>query len=120
MKFKTFNYKNYGECYFNVSNYMSNKQAMAISIISKDGESISVCTVNMKDYLYYPNSATIKNYSENAGMTIFLEKLGVIEEVYSKAPCNPYASKNETIDYCAINITKLKEYTNQFNYEWSI
>lgn len=120
MKCKTFNYKTYGACYFNVGNYVHNKQAMAISIISKDDEIIAVCTINMTDYLYEPNSATIKNYSENAGMTDFLEKLGIIEEVYSRAKSNPYASKNETIDYCSINIDKLKEYTNQFNYEWNI
>ncbi len=120
MNCKTFKYKNYGDCYFNVGNYVYNKQSMAISIITKDGESVTVCTVNMKDYLYEPDTATIKNYSENAGMTKFLEKLGVIEEVYSKAPCNPYASKNETIDYCLINIDRLKEYTDKFNYEWSI
>lgn len=50
----------------------------------------------------------------------FLEKLGVIEEVYTSAKCNPYASENETIDYCLMNIEKLKEYTNTFNYEWSL
>ena len=74
----------------------------------------------MPDYLYEPDTATIKNYSENAGMTKFLEKLGIIEEIYSKRKCNPYAADNETIDYCLINIEKLKEYTNEFNYEWNI
>ncbi len=120
MNCKTFKYKKYGDCYFNVGNYMNNKQSMSISIISKDGESIATATVNMSDYLYEPDTATIKNYSENAGMTKFLEKLGVIEEIYSRAKCNPYASKNETIDYCLINIDKLKEYANIFNYKWSI
>lgn len=120
MNYKTFKYKKYGDCYFNVGNYLHNKQCMAISIISKDGESITVATVNMNDYLYEPDTATIKNYSENAGMTKFLDKLGIIEEIYSRAKCNPYASKDETIDYCLINIDKLKEYTKNFNYEWSI
>ncbi len=120
MKCKTFKYKNYGDCYFNVGNYFHNKQSMAISILSKNGESIAVATVNMNDYLYEPDTATIKNYSENACMTNFLEELGVVEEVYSKVPCNPYALKTETIDYCLINIEKLKEYTKQFNYEWSL
>lgn len=120
MNIKTFKYKNYGDCYFNVGNYMFNKQSMAISIISRDGESITAITVNMNDYLYGPNTATIKNYSENASMTKFLKKLGIIEEVYSKVQCHPKASKSETIDYCLINIDKLKEYTKNFNYEWNI
>jgi hypothetical protein len=120
MKCKTFKYKNYGDCYFNVGSYLNNKQSMAISIESIDGELITTVTVNMADYLYEPDTATIKNYSENAGITNLLEKLGVIEEVYTRAKCNSYASKNETIDYCLMNIEKLKEYTNRFNYEWSL
>lgn len=120
MNCKTFNYKNYGDCYFNVGNYLYNKQSMAINIISLNGENIATATVNMNDYMYAPNTATIKNYSENSGMTEFLKKLGIIDEVYSKAHCNPHALKSETIDYCLININKLKEYTNKFNYEWNI
>ena len=120
MNCKTFKYKNYGYCYFNVGNYMNNKQSMAISIVSMEGECITVATVNMSNYIYAPDTATIKNYAENSGITKFLQKLGVIEEIYSKSQCNPYASKNETIDYCLINVNKLKEYTNQFNYEWNI
>lgn len=120
MKCKTFKYKNYGDCYFNVSNYLHNKQSMAISMESTDGEPITTVTVNMADYLYEPDTATIKNYSENSGLTKFLEKLGVIEEIYTRAKCNPRASEGETIDYCLMNIEKLKEYTNTFNYEWSL
>ena len=93
---------------------------MAISMESTDGEPITTVTVNMEDYLYEPDTATIKNYSENSGLTKFLEKLGVIEEVYTRAKCNPRASESETIDYCLMNIEKLKEYTNTFNYEWSL
>ena len=77
MNFKTFKYKNYGECYFNVDTYFHNKQSMAISIKNIDGEDITVATVNMDNYIYEPDTATIKNYSENAGMTKFLEKLGL-------------------------------------------
>ena len=53
-------------------------------------------------------------------MTKFLKKLGIIEEVYTEKKCHPRALSTETIDYCLINIDKLKEYTNHFNYEWSI
>lgn len=120
MNCKTFKYKNYGDCYFEVGNYNYNKQAMAICIINTQGENITVATVNMDDYLYEPDTATIKNYSENAGMTKFLKKLGIIEEVYTEKKCHPRALSTETIDYCLINIDKLKEYTNHFNYEWSI
>lgn len=120
MNCKTFKYKNYGDCYFNVGNYMYNKQSMAISIVNNEGESITIATVNMNSYVYGPNTATIKNYGENSGMTHFLCKLGIIEEIYTKSKCNPYASQNETIDYCLINIDKLREYTNEFNYEWNI
>lgn len=118
MEYKTFKYKKNGDCYFVVGNYLHNKQSMAISIKNVDGKDITVATVNMHDYIYEPNTATIKNYLENSGITKFLEKLGVIEEVYSRAICNPYASKNETIDYCLMNVSKLKEYTKEFNYEW--
>ncbi len=120
MNFKTFKYKNYGECYFNVGTYLYNKQSMAISIKSIDGEDITVATVNMNDYMYEPDTATIKNYSENSGITEFLENLGVIEDIYSRARCNPYAAKNQTIDYCLMNMKKLKEYTKEFDYEWKI
>lgn len=120
MKCKTFKYKNYEDCFFNVGNYMNNKMSMAISIMNKEGENITVATVNMSGYLYYPDTATIKNYSENGGMTYFLKKLGIIEEVYSKVKCHSGAFETETIDYCLINIDKLKEYSNEFNYEWSI
>ena len=93
---------------------------MAISIKNTNGENITVSTVNMSDYIYEPNTATIKNYSGNSGMTNFLEKLGVVEEIYTRKKCNPYATKNETIDYCLINVNKLKEYTKEFNYKWEI
>lgn len=119
MNYKTFKYKEYGDCYFNVENYKYNKQAMAITIMNNEGERI-IATVNMNDYLYYPDTATIKKYSEDSGMTKFLEDLGIIEEIYSKVQCHPNALKTETIDYCIINIDKLKEYTKNFNYEWSI
>ncbi len=120
MKYKTFNYKNYGSCYFNVGNYLYNKQAMAISIVNSKGENIIIATVNMADYLYAPNTATIKNYSEGTGMTEFLKRLGIVEEIYSRKPCNSIAIKNETIDYCLINVDKLKDYSNHYEYEWTI
>lgn len=120
MNYKTFKYKNYKKCSFYVGNYNTNKQAMSISMIDGDGDDIVTVTVNMPDYLYEPDTATIRNYSEGAGLTKLLQKLGIIEEIYTRKHCNPYALKTETIDYCLINIEKLKEYSYEFNYEWSI
>lgn len=118
MSCKKFTYKNYNNCTFIVSSYMNNKFSMAIQVIGENSESVCTCTVHMADYMYYPGSATIKNYSENAGMTKFLQKLGIIREIYSARPCNSYASKGETIDFCDINMEKLKEYSSEFNYEF--
>ena len=118
MNYKTFKYKNYEDCYFSVGSYYYNKYSMAISILNTEGESITTVTVNMKDYFYSPYTATIKNYSENSGITNFLKKLGIIEEIYSQRQCNPYASDSETIDFCLINVDKLKEYSKEFNYDF--
>lgn len=119
MKYKTFNYKKYENCYFEVGNYLYNFQSMYIKIKNERGCEI-VATVNMPDYLYMPDTATIKNYSENSGMTKFLQKLGIIEEIYTRKKCHPMAAISETIDYCEINIEKLKEYSREFKYEWKI
>ena len=120
MECKKFNYKNYKGCTFSVGNYLYNPQCMSIQISNMEDGPICTCTVNMNDYFYCPNSTTIKNYSENKGMTDFLIKLGIIEEVYSKVKCNPFSTDNETIDFCAINIEKLKEYSSEFNYEFKL
>lgn len=120
MSYKKFNYKEYKNCYFEVGNYLYNSQSMSISIKSIEEGDITTATVNMPGYLYLPETATIKNYSENSGMTKFLKKLGVIEEVYTRKKCNQYAGDNETIDFCQINIDKLRQYSKVFNYEWNI
>lgn len=119
MKYKTFNYKNHNNCYFNVGSYNINKQAMLITIVNKDEKNIIV-TVNMDNYLYEPNIATIKNYDANKGMTEFLQQLGIIKDVLVKRLIPPNYSTDETVDYCIIDMNKLKEYTNQFNYKWEI
>jgi len=101
MNYKNFKYKNYTNCYFEVGTYFHNHSAMSIEIKNDDIGDIAIATVNMPEYFYYPETATIKNYSENSGMTKFLEKLGIIKEIYSSRKCNIYASsKNETIDFC--------------------
>lgn len=118
MEHKKFKYKNYNNCSFVVGSYLHDKYSMAIEIISEDKGTICTCTVNMTNYMYYPGSATIKNYSENSGMTKFLQKLGIIEEIYSKSKCNPYASNDETIDFCDINMERLKEYSSKYEYSF--
>lgn len=119
MKNKTFNYKNNKNCSFEVSNYQYNPQSMAIIIVNSKGEEKTRVTVNMPEYFYSPDTATIKNYSDNSGMTKFLQKLGVIETVYSSRQAHPMSLKSETIDFCEINIEKLKEYSSKFNYEFT-
>ncbi len=119
MKYKTFNYKNNKNCSFEVSNYQYNPQSMAILIVNSKGEEKARVTINMPDYFYSPDTATIKNYSENSGMTKFLNKLEVIETIYTKRKAHPMASESETIDFCEINIKKLKEYSSKFNYEFT-
>ena len=118
MVYKKFNYKKYKDCYFEVGNYLYNSQSMFIQI--KNKEYGDLYTVNMPDYMYLPDTATIKNYSENSGMTKFLQKLGIIEEIYTMRKCHPLAAESETIDFCQINLEKLKEYSRKFNYEWNI
>lgn len=118
MKYKKFNYKKYKECYFEVGNYFHNFQSMSIQIKNKEYGQVCTVTINMPGYLYMPDTATIKNYSENSGMTKFLQKLGIIEEVYNKRKCHPQASNSETIDFCQIDIERLKEYSKKFDYEW--
>lgn len=120
MECKKFNYKNYENCYFEVGNYVYNSQSMFIQIKNNDEGDITTVTVNMPEYLYLPDTATIKNYSYNCGITKFLKKLGIIEEIYTKAKCHPLAAENETIDFCQINVEKLKEYSKEFNYEWKV
>ena len=119
MKYKTFNYKKYKGCSFEVGNYKYNPQSMSIIIVDSEGEERAIVTINMPDYFYSPNTATIKNYSENSGMTKFLNKLGVIETIYTKRRANLLAQPTETIDFCAINIDKLKKYSSKFNYEFT-
>lgn len=120
MKYKNFKYKNYGKCYFEVGTYFYNHSAMSIEIKNEEGEDIRTATINMQDYIYFPDSATIKNYSENSGMTKFLKKLGVIEDVISSNKCNPNANEGETIDFCMINVEELKKYSKKFNYKYEI
>ena len=74
MKYETFKYKNYSNCSFYVGNYIYNHDAMFIQIISQEGELIATCTVNSGDYLYFENTATIKNYTENARYDRFLNR----------------------------------------------
>ena len=120
MECKKFKYKNYENCTFEVGNYVYNKQVMSIQIVNKEDGPITTCTVNMPDYMYYPDTTTIKNYAENKGMTDFLTDLNIIECVFSKRKCNTYAAEDETIDYCEINVDELKKYSSIFNYEYEI
>ena len=117
MNFKTFKYKNYTNCTFFVDSYFNDTNAMYIAIQDEKGNTICNCTTYKSDFLYQKNTATIKNYMETSGMTKFLIKLGIVEQVITKSLFKIFAnSKNDSIDYCDINIDNLKKYSNNFNY----
>lgn len=119
MECKKFNYKGNKECSFRVGSYRNNPDCMAIQMLDNKGEVIYTCTTNMPEYMYYSRSTTIKNYMENSGMTDFLLKLGVIEEIITRKKVSIYATKKfESIDFCFINLEKLKKYTSVFDYEY--
>lgn len=118
MECKKFNYKNYKDCWFNVGTYASVSGPMFIEIENEKEGPICVATVNMPGYYYDTGETTVKNYSENSGVTKFLQKIGIIKEIYGRRKCNPMAAENETIDYCEINIEKLREYSKNFDYEY--
>jgi len=118
MEYKKFNYKKYKNCWFNVGRYVGMFGPMFIEIENEKEGPICVATVNMPGYCYDVCETTIKNYSENSGMTKFLQKMGIIKEIYGRSKCNPMAGVKETIDYCLINIEKLKEYSKNFDYEY--
>ncbi len=120
MKYKTFTYKKHKHCSFQVANYLNNTDAMAIVIIDENGNRLYDCTVNKSDYIYEKNTATIRNYMETAGMTNFLIKLGVVEQLITKSNFSVYAtSKKESIDYCDINVEILKKYSSKFDYKYN-
>ena len=111
---KTFNYKNHKKCYFNVYSYAANDEAMAI--VMTNGKSLDiVCTVYDKNSIYMNGVTAIKNYSENSHLTEFLQKLGIITEVFNRTPCNNHVidtlnSKNpQSIDNCFIDMDLLKQ-----------
>ena len=73
----------------------------------------------MPDYFYEENVAVIKNYSETYGMTDFLRKMGIVKQINTKSYFKVFGnSSNESMDYCDIDIDKLKKYSSTFNYKW--
>ena len=119
---KKFTYKNYRNCFFIVSSYAADEDAMAISIENNSEGPICTSTIYDRDGIYCSGITTIKNYSENSFMTKFLEELGIIESIIDRRPCNPHVYNTlntedpQTIDTCVINLEKLKEYTKEWNY----
>jgi len=118
---KKFRYKNFDNCYFIVSSYLAQKEAMAIQI-EKDGEPIATCTVFEFGLPYSEHVTVIKNYSENSHMTNFLKKLGIVKEILYRNPCNSFVTETltgnnpQTFDTCLIDTDKLKEYCKIWNY----
>ena len=119
---KAFKYKDYSNCHFIVSSYACEPKALAISIIDENQEPITVSTVYMDGYVYTPWVTAIKNYSENSGMTQFLQSLGIITEILDRRAANEYVadtlntSDPQTIDWCVIDTDKLKKYAKEWYY----
>lgn len=119
---KTFNYKNYTNCYFNVDSYVLNPKAMAISIQNDTDSEITTCTIYEKNTPYSNHLIKVKNYSENSHLTDFLEELGIVIAIIDRVPYNHFVSSSiftdnpQTIDTCIIDIDMLKKYTKNWNY----
>ena len=114
---KNFKIWDYEDCSFEVSHYLADKKAIAI-IIEDNRTSLMIakCTTYLADTKYEAGIATIKNYSENRGMTKFLQDLGIVTEVFRKKKVNELAEDDETIDFCKINLEKLKDYAIIWHY----
>lgn len=122
---KTFKYKKYKKCFFIVSSYVADEDAMYIGIENETEGSIADCTVYYKDGIYIPGFITVKNYSENSNLTNFLKELKIITEICTRFPCNNFpetlatlnGANPQSIDYCQIDIEKLKEYSKEWHYQ---
>lgn len=121
---KTFEFEEYSKCNFFVSHYCFDEKAIAISIEdSTTSELICKCTTYDIHRDYEVGIATIKNYTENVGMTEFLKKLGIVEEVIKSYILNEDVEdfgdipiKKETLDVCKINLEVLKSYSKEWKY----
>ena len=113
---KTFNFKNYKNCYFNINSYAHNNLCMAISIENNKYGPLFTSTVYLERYFYEPGIICIKNYSENSGMLDLFKKLDLILRHLDSIKCNIYAADTETMELCQINLDKLKEYSKEWNY----
>lgn len=71
-------YKNWN-CNLNKSYYEHGKRVALTLIDADDGEPVAACTVNLPDEPLGDGEVFIKDYAENAGMTEFLVKEGVIQ-----------------------------------------
>lgn len=113
----TFEFKQYSKCQFFVSHYIADDKAIAIIIKdSATDEPICKCTTYDEFLEYEIGIATIKNYSENAGMTEFLRNLKIVEEVRENYKANDLAEDSETIDVCKLNLKILKSYADEWHY----
>ena len=115
---KSFPIWEYKNCSFIVSSYLS--EPIAIIFAIKDNETseiVAKCTTYDLFTNYEVGMATIKNYSENRGMTEFLKKLGVVTNIIESNKVNELAEETETIDVCNIDLEKLREYATEWHYK---
>lgn len=116
-KNKIFQYEEYKDCHFIVSHYLTDKNAIAIIIEDDITRKTIKCTTYIPKIEYKEGIATIKNYSENQGITDFLISLGVVTEVIEKKKVNELAEDTETIDICKIDLKKLKDFATEWHFE---
>lgn len=115
---KSFPIWEYKNCSFIVSSYLS--EPIAIIFAIKDNETseiVAKCTIYDLSTNYKKGMATIKNYSENRGMTNILKELGIVTNIIESNKVNELAEDTETIDVCNIDLEKLREYASDWNYE---
>lgn len=113
---KTFDFKNYKNCYFEINAYAYNPLCMAININNDKYGQLFTCTLYLEQYYYEPGIISIKNYSENSGMLDLFESLNLITHRLDSYKCNFYARDTETIELCLIDLEELRKYSKEWNY----
>jgi len=78
-------YSGEGKKILEVSCYMNNKST-ALRITALDGEPLIIATVNLEKYAPPDGHILIKDWSENEGIQLALEKAGLISEPINHYP----------------------------------
>lgn len=79
MKFKSY------DCVVKKTKYMNNGNLALMLLNKENGEMVALITVNGNDK-FPPDTALVKDYSENEGMLEAITEAGLVEEVIGYAP----------------------------------